>query len=593
MDTQNGPFANFFDSDSRYIVPRFQRDYNWETDHVLEFWDDLFKHYTEWENRKNRIPYYFGSFMLVNVDESDPNYLVVDGQQRLTTSMIFFIALRDYFLELGKNDDVDDLNEIINFQDISEVKPRIQLNRYNDPFFKTKMMPQNPINQKKIHMGNDIRIKNKQLLNTYKIFCEKFFDENNEIFAGVPIDEKLATLRDIYEHLQKNFIIVENIFASKQRAYRIFETINHKGLGLNENDLVKNYLLELIDDTHSVEESQEVINADAQWGDIVNKLEHIKMKEDAFLRTHLTAFVGKTPKHKIYDTIVDRVNDKTSAQTFLNELEDSANFLSKIKKPEKKEWHDNQEIVDNLKGLVALSDGGMYPIFLAAKKRFDAKNMEKLIELVTKLHFRSKTVCSVSYTNIEALVVKICNNFKNSQSYSLLDVITDMNKNWGSYPGDDEFNLKFKQLQLTSSPKARYVLSELEYAITGGRSMGGKSIDDDVTIEHILPKSIEGEWTTELKKNPALNTPAEISDYHKRNLYRLGNLTLLAPRPNSIIQNDLYSKKLKGTGEYNGYRDDVMKMTNRLIDYQEWGEEQIGIRQDVFLLHAKDIWKIE
>ena len=592
MDTTNEVFGTFMDSESQYIVPRFQRDYNWESDHVLEFWDDLYKHYKDWKDKVKRIPYYFGSFMLVNADESDPKFVVVDGQQRLTTSTIFFIALRDYFFELQQDDDVEDLNKLINFTAADgSSQPKLQLNRYNQNYFKTKLMSQDPLTKKVVNVARNVRVKDKQLLNTYQIFSKIILDENNEYFSGIPIDEKIETLRDVYEHLNENFIIVENIFSSKQRAYRIFETINHKGLGLNENDLVKNYLLELIDDTNSIEESQDVINADYQWGDIVSRLEHIKMKEDVFLRSHLTAFVGKTPKNKIYDAIVSRIDDKASAQTLLNELEHSAKFLSRIKKPEKSEWWNKSEIVDNLNGLVAISDGGMYPIFLAAEKRFDPSNMQKLIEVITKLHFRAKTVCGVSYTNIEALVVRICTHFKNSSTYSLPDVLTDI-LDWGSYPSDDEFNLKFKQLQLTSSPKAKYVLSELEYAMTGGRSMGGKSIDDDVTIEHILPKSIEGEWTTELDKNPTLNTPAEVSDYHKRNLHRLGNLTLLAPKPNSIIQNDLYAKKLKGFGAYDGYRDDVMVMTKRLADYPQWGEEEIGLRQESFLLHAKVIWKI-
>ena len=141
----------------------------------------------------------------------------------------------------------------------------------------------------------------------------------------------------------------------------------------------------------------------------------------------------------------------------------------------------------------------------------------------------------------------------------------------------------------TGSPSTIHSEKSIEF---NGVSFNTSTNQLGVTIEHILPKSIEGEWTTELDKNPTLNTPAEVSDYHKRNLHRLGNLTLLAPKPNSIIQNDLYAKKLKGTGAYDGYRDDVMVMTKRLADYPQWGEEEIGLRQESFLLHAKVIWKI-
>ena len=123
--------------------------------------------------------------------------------------------------------------------------------------------------------------------------------------------------------------------------------------------------------------------------------------------------------------------------------------------------------------------------------------------------------------------------------------------------------------------------------------MSSSRIVPDIQIEHIMPKTIQdSEWETLIGTRPELNTPAEIYDYHKRNINRLGNLTLLGPRPNAILQNDAYLKKLNGTGAYTGYRDDQMKMTSRLVDYQTWGEEEITIRQEVFLRNALNIWNL-
>ena len=593
METNPIEYGDFFEGEARYVVPRFQRDYNWKSDHVDEFWNDLKKHWTDWKERKDRVPYYFGSMMLVNEDETNLLFRIVDGQQRMTTSMIFFIALRDYFLELENNDDVEDLNSIIYFEnENSDLIPRLQLNRYNNPYFQSRMIEQKNLTEKMNTIGRDIRVKDKELANCYKEFATRLIDEDESEFGNISLEDKIKDIRDMYEHLMKNFEIIENIFSSKQRAYRIFETINHKGLRLDENDLVKNYLMELIDDTHSVEESQDVINADEKWGDIIAKLEHIKMKEDTFLRTHLTAYVGKTPKDKIYDTIIELVKDKTAAQDLLMDLEKSARFLSKIKNPTAEEWNSDQEVLDNLIGLDALSEGGMYPILLAAQRRLGLNELKILIKLVTKLHFRAKTVCNVSYTDIESLVVKICTQLKSSTSgYSLPDIIHDMAL-WSKYPRNDEFEVKFKQLELSSSQKARYVLKEIEYDMIGGRSIASTQIKPDIQVEHIMPKSIDGDWSEELQHNPELDSAAKISDYHKRNLFRLGNLTLLSPRANAIIQNDSYRKKLFGSGEYNGYRDDQIKMTSRLIEYQQWGEAEIGLRQDGFFLRAKQIWDL-
>ena len=326
METYPLDFGQLFEQESRFVVPLFQRDYDWKNDNVQEFWDDLNKHYQDWADRRERVPYYFGSLMLVNEDESSGEYRIVDGQQRITTSMVFFIALRDFFLEVGKEDDVDDLDEIIYFKDENdEMKPRLSLNRYNNDYFKTKIIKPQPISEKTRSIGRDIRVNDKRLSECYKKFSKIILNDDESTFGSITIEDKIILLRDMYNHLLKNFEIVENIFSKKQRAYRIFESINHKGLGLGENDLVKNYLFEQIDDSTSGPESQEVIDADNKWGEIQDRLEHMdKMKVDDFLKIHLTAFFkGKTPKDKIYDKILAIVRNKERSISFLDELVDS------------------------------------------------------------------------------------------------------------------------------------------------------------------------------------------------------------------------------------------------------------------------------
>ncbi len=589
MDPSPIQYEDLYDYDARYIIPKFQRDYNWKLDHIDEFWNDLIEQWNNWKEKKKkkeRTPYYFGSMMLVNKDKADSTYLVVDGQQRMTTSMIFFIALRDYFLECGNRNDVEYFNRIIYYENEEEqLEPRLELNRYNNPYFKEKIIEEKEITAKKLSIGTGYRVKDRELANCYKQIATKLVD------FKIESEDKSDQLRDLGEHLLRNFYVVRNIFETKQLAYRIFETINHKGLHLDENDLVKNYLMELIDDTGSVEESQDVIDADDKWECIMSKLESVKIKEDFFLRTHLTAFVGKTPKDKIYENILKKIKTKTQTQSFLNDLEKSTEFLFKIKNAEDRDWNSDQEIIDNLNGLNALTDGGMYPILLAAYEKLKPNEMKKLIELVTKLHFRAKTVCGLSYTSIEGLVVKICDGLAN-QNYSISDIQKEV-ISWPQYPTDDEFEVKFNQLELSSSAKARYVLTEIEYSKTGGRSTASTHIVQDIQVEHIMPKSIDGDWHDELKTRPGLETPTKIDDYKKRNLNRLGNLTLLSSNANAIIQNDGYQKKLNGDRKYSGYRNDRLEITSSLVKYNQWNEEVMKAREADFYVHAKKIWDLK
>lgn len=582
-------FGDFFQDESRYTVPKFQRDYNWTEDHVKEFWKDLLEHWKTCKRQKIRTPYYFGSVMLVT--ENDPLYWIVDGQQRMVTSMMLFIALRDFFLEHDKDDDVKVLNSIIYYEDKNnKPKLRLELNRYNNSYFETKISKEKKITDKIKMMGKKVYAKNRELSNCYTSFAKKITDDDDKNFR-TKIEDKLDDLRDLYEHLQKRFVVVENIFSNKLNAYRIFETINHKGLRLDENDLVKNYLMESIDAGSTNE--LELIDADDKWEEIVSELECIKMKEDVFLRIHLTAFVGKTPRDNIYDNIREKIKDKQSAQKFLVHLLSSVEFLSKIKHAKEEDWQLDCEIVDNLNGLNALTDGGMYPILLVAKKSMTSKELKKLIELVTKLHFRAKTVCGVSYTEVEALVVHICEKLNGaSTDYSISD-IRDAMTSWSKYPSDDEFEIKFKDLALTSAAKARYVLREIAYAIQGGKEFCPIKLKNNIEIEHIMPKSINNDWIRYLKNKCGLATPTDIDEYRKRNLHKLGNLTLLTPAANKISSNALFLDKLNGIGTYPGYRNDALKITSCLKKHKSWVENNIQKRQVMFFSHAKKIWDLK
>ena len=116
--------------DYYFEVPLYQRNYSWKSDeHVEELWVDLKNEYES----KSKEKYFFGTLMLVNKPENSDLYTVIDGQQRLTTSVILLTAFRDYFLEVNDVDEVDSLNSCL----ITETtnKPRITLNVYNKDYF--------------------------------------------------------------------------------------------------------------------------------------------------------------------------------------------------------------------------------------------------------------------------------------------------------------------------------------------------------------------------------------------------------------------------------------------------------------------------
>ena len=101
IKSESSSLAEFCKDNNHYEIPLYQRDYDWEITHLEEFWSDLINHVDEPETEK----YFFGTVILVKENKGNYVFTVVDGQQRLTTSIIFITALRDFMDEKIQNID--------------------------------------------------------------------------------------------------------------------------------------------------------------------------------------------------------------------------------------------------------------------------------------------------------------------------------------------------------------------------------------------------------------------------------------------------------------------------------------------------------
>ena len=584
IEVEVNAMEDIFKREYRFEVPLYQRNYSWKHDeHVPEFWGDLIRHY----EINSREKYFFGTLMLVNTSQSNNLYTIIDGQQRLTTSIMLLTAFRDYFLEINDQAEVDSLNSILLTK--SDKMPRLTLNVYNKEYFETKILAEEKISKKIISLKTNpsIRTKDKLLRDAYCILAEKILQYRK----GEPDQSK--QLGKIKEHFLIYFTIVENIIEDLQKAYKIFENINNKGLHLAQSDLVKNHLFEIIDsesraDPKISDADRETLirEADDSWQNIIRILEIAKITESVYLRYYLTAFIELVGKDDVYSTIKNKYGTKERVQTFLVDLETRVSVLNSLAKPSFEDWNKDQTTVDQLSGLKSLGQGAMYPILLLGKEKFSVKDMKKLIILTTKLFFRAKTVCSRNFTDIEKLVDQICIRIRTDDNVKISD-IQEMMFKWSQYPEDAEFLLKFRTLSLTDK-RAHYALSEIHYQMNGGRAIQTQVINTKSQIEHIMPKIIKGtKWETEIKSKHGFSD-IELDEYKKLYLDKLGNLTLLNNIKN--IKNSNKSFLDKKTV----YVDPLeIKMTTELATISEWDDDAILKRQNNFTDHAKIIWNLK
>tara|TARA_B100000676_G_scaffold55429_1_gene54541 strand:+ start:1366 stop:3153 length:1788 start_codon:yes stop_codon:yes gene_type:complete len=588
IDVDVQPMEDILKYNAEYMIPLYQRDYSWKhDDHVEEFWIDLKNHYEQ----KLRTPYFFGTFMLVNEKETDENYTVVDGQQRLTTTIMLLTAFRDYFKQIGDDEQVEQLEKYLTTEDYQ--RQRLHVNVYNQPYFDNAILPAGNITEKitRLEKGEDSstyqqRVQDKLLRNSYILLAKKITeykkDEENK-------DLETIALKD---NFLRYFTIVLNYIIDLQKAYVIFENINNKGLHLAQSDLVKNHLMKTIDTQSSGmpkgERRNLIIQADEKWQEIRRIVEQTKKKENEYLRWYLIAFVQTAAKEEVYSTIKEKYETKEQVEEFLDDLEKRVHNLRKIISPELRDWNDDQDTVDYLNALGKLSLGAMYPILLIAMEKItDKREMKQLIILVTKLFFRSKTVCSRNYSAIEGLVGDICKKFRSPEETTVKEIRNMIVAYTPVYPDDEEFKVMFRNLQLPDS-KANYALSEIHYQMIGGRDSATMRISNKAQVEHIMPQTIKDtKWQDEIDEKHGFTNDTERAEYKKANLNKIGNLTLLNDKKNKKNSNKPFSEKK------NIYARDDLKMTKELADIAKWDDDAISLRQDNFLPLALQIWNLK
>ncbi|MEI6544688.1 MAG: DUF262 domain-containing protein, partial [Methylococcales bacterium] len=216
MQAKETKLQDIIEGTKQYVIPLFQRTYSWTAKEWGVFWKDL----VELCESENPRTHFIGSIVnmpTVSVPEGVAKYLLIDGQQRLTTIFILLILLRNKARE--------SLNE--RFAD--EINNTLLVNQYKDGADYYKLMPtqidrttyQGFINGNKSESEN-------QLTKAYDFFDKKLKQVELE-------HEKLKKIITSY------FSVVSIVLDTDDNPYLVFESLNAKGRPLTQSDLIRNY----------------------------------------------------------------------------------------------------------------------------------------------------------------------------------------------------------------------------------------------------------------------------------------------------------------------------------------------------------------
>ncbi len=559
------PIVELFGYDKRYEVPKYQREYSWTKDQIQEFINDL-----QSLSLNDKQPYFFGAMVFVS-DENTGSvvFKIVDGQQRMTTSAILIAVIRDILFEKNNKEASNELHKHLQQTDLvtHNTSDIIILSDRNKEFFK-KCILTIDIPKNKIELGFTAP-SDKSLFEAYKTIYDSLKNSHDD---DTDHQKYLITL---YDNFVKRFKIIQVIVSSNTYAYRIFETLNNRGLELSQSDLVKNFILEQCDDN---DELQNKIFDD--WQSIITTLDGISI--DDFFHYFWLANYEKIQKQEIYKKLTSILSDKKiTVKGLVNDLKTYAEFYEQMLNPKKIDWWENDHIVEQLENLKILNSKMCYVAILVGKDKLSERedDFSKLIDMCINFFFRYKTIGGKHATQLEALMIKIAKALRDGLDIDRIKEQYFLDSN--IYPTDDDFETLFQKTRLTDKIST-YVLKKLNEALST------ESISNErMYVEHILPKIIRGtEWEDQLQgKTDIDDLDSYVEKYHSR----LGNMTLMR----KLTGNDKkksYAEKLSLF-----YKDSPIKITNMLLDPKwnsDWNSEQIINRQKYFAELAKDIWKI-
>ncbi len=537
-----------------YQIPIYQRPYQWTEENCEKLLDDLFFNYED----DRESDYFCGSLVLVKSDPRSKTeiYDVVDGQQRLST----FILLAKVLADLYNGLDSEHLEYLqASWKDRHTERKRLSFNTIGS---NAEYDFQDALE----HFNDSQASKNKIIENNYlkNAICLKNYLEKKEI----------KNINNFIDWLYCNVVFVTITCPDADKALRIFNVLNARGLALNATDIFKGELLKEL----AKEEDQKKLVS--RWNALSQKCSDNDLTMETLFSQYLVYFYAKTSREKM-DKSLNTQFDKLqkSPLEYLKGVEDFYNAYCEVL--EMQDWHAH---------LLSYKDDDYLHVILCASilHHYSDQDIKALKELLVKFYYqdwvagqtrstRSQTCCNIiialkekkSVEHIASIVVKKYLDDKNI-TQRFRDNLKDSNLYTKFY---------FAGKSVKKNSWLKPVLILVEYSISDDPRP--KRIEkNDFHVEHILPQ----------KPDPSSQWVKDFSE-EERECYThsLANLTLLGGTKNSQASNlDFKDKKKIYMGEENKLNKKktprVMTCYKMTIDiahkYTEWTPTSLEKRKE-------------
>lgn len=548
MEASPAKVIQYFNGEKQNLIPLFQRPYTWKEENWKTLWNDVMVQYDLGDNSTH----FLGAIVSVparSVPVGVNKFLIIDGQQRLTTISLLLCALRDSV----------DSNSAARIQEV------YLTNRFRDPEDTLKFVPTQADRDtyRAIALEKRVPDDGSLMARSYQFF-------KNQITEGVDANGDPVEAVRVLNTLEYSLQVVMINLGDSDDPYLIFESLNFKGEPLTQADLVRNYLLMRFKHSVSTGGEQERVYEKC-WRPLEQKLGN-NLTE--FLRHYAMKDGDDIRQGGIYAAIKERLRIIETTEGVEKEMEQMAKFgqfYASILQPN---LEPNLKVRKRLKNIRDMYVRTSYPLLL---RLFDARyvgvmkdeNFEGCLGLVESFVVR-RAVCGVPTNALNKLFLQWSKNFPASDHQRWLHDVMAAGDRGRRFPSVGEFAEAFKNQPQYGRSATRHILVSLE------ESCGHKEPVDlsSTTIEHILPQTLTDDWRIELGDD------AEAQ--HIKLLDTFGNLTLTGY--NSELGNLSFSeKKAKLENSH-------IELTRAVLMHDRWNEKTISERAKVLLKKAEELW---
>lgn len=563
MKATEANLLKFLRKSPQFVIPIYQRNYSWTATQCRQLWSDLMR-----AGRDEKVQAHFiGSTVYVERGlssvTSQEALLVIDGQQRLTTSTLLIAALAKHFQTQG-------LGELLEAFSNKKLRNYYLLNpdEEGERHFKLILSETDKDTLLAVLQNTPMPVEaSSRITENYALFQKLITDNQGELEA-------------ICQGLAKLVIVDVSLDRAQDNPQMIFESMNSTGLELSQADLIRNYILMALEPKLQTELYKTFWRPMERAFGQAAYVVHF----DAFMRHYLTAKTGEIPNvREVYVAFKAFASGlKGDTRDLVADIHAYASYYcamalgTESDAALKQAFHDLRE----LKVDVA------YPFLLDVYYDYKQGRLARdevliIVRLVESYVFR-RAICAIPTNSLNKIFAGMSRTLKKDRYLESVQAAFLLLPSYRRFPSDADFQREIKVRDLYNFRSRSYWLRRLENHDRKERVMV-----EDYTIEHILPqnKALPEKWQAELG--------TDWQRIQQDWLHTLGNLTLTGYNSEYSDHPFAYKRDQVTDKDGNpvGFTHSPLKLNLGLGKVNRWDETAIKARAERLAADAAKVWK--